>query len=48
MATDRLFRNTASRWAYVSILTSEPLDDPAALESFRRFLAALYHALLPR
>lgn len=37
---DRLFRNTASRWAYVTVLSSEPFDTPESLQRLSAFLAA--------
>lgn len=47
MAHDRLLRNTASRWAYVSVYSPESFDSPDAMETLRQFLSLLHPALQP-
>jgi exosortase len=40
-AHDRLLRNTASRWAYVSVFSPEAYDTPHAMDNLRQFLSLL-------
>ena len=44
---DRLLRNKASRWAYVAVLASEPLDTPESIRRLSVFLDQLMPALEP-
>lgn len=44
---DRLFRNRISRWAYVAITASEPLNSPESLERLASFLRFLAPAIEP-
>ncbi len=43
--TDRLFRNIVSRWAYVAITSSEPLDSPESLDRLAAFIRLLLPAI---
>jgi hypothetical protein len=38
---DSLLRNTVSRWAYVAVITGEPLETPESLLRLSSFLSAL-------
>ncbi len=42
---DRLFRGTVSRWAYVGIIASEPLNTQESLERLAAFLRLLVPAI---
>lgn len=42
---DSLFRNTASRWAYVSVIAGEPLETPESIQRLAHFLGALVPAI---
>lgn len=44
-AYDRLFRNTASRWAYVSIMSNKPFDTPEDLAELGQFITELRKAI---
>jgi hypothetical protein len=44
-AYDRLFRNTASRWAYVSIMGDRSFDTPEDLAEVTQFVSHLREAI---